>query len=196
MRKTVALPFIGIALASVIAAGCSGTGAYNPNANSTPTPLPSPTIACTTSMFPAGEQVQMVFPQNGGTAVANLQGVVFAVAPNPLPTNWFVYAVTPQGSTEFTNSIAFLAVPTPAPGSTAGSTPTPLPTPSDTPSPGFGANPIYETASIGTFANSTNGPSKFTIFLATASCSPGIAYSTFTTSVNDQPSPSPSPTST
>jgi hypothetical protein len=188
MRKTVALPFIGIALASVIAAGCSGTGAYNPNANSTPTPLPSPTIACTTSMFPAGEQVQMVFPQNGGTAVANLQGVVFAVSPNPLPTNWFVYAQTPQGSTEFTNSIGFLAVPTPS----ASVTPTPLPTPSDTPSPGLGANPIFETASIGTFANN----SKFTIFLATAACSPGIAYSTFTTSVNDQPSPSPSPTST
>jgi hypothetical protein len=192
MRKTVALPFIGIALASVIAAGCSGTGAYNPNANSTPTPLPSPTIACTTSMFPAGEQVQMVFPQNGGTAVANLQGVVFAVAPNPLPTNWFVYATFGTQSTEFTNSIAFLAVPTPS----ASATPTPLPTPSDMPSPSLGPNPIYETASIGTFANSTGGASKFTIFLATASCSPGIAYSTFTTSVNDQPSPSPSPTST
>ncbi len=131
MRKTVALPFIGIALASVIAAGCSGTGAYNPNANSTPTPLPSPTIACTTSMFPAGEQVQMVFPQHGGTAVANLQGVVFAVSPNPLPTNWFVYAQTPQADRRNSRTrSAFLAVPTPS----ASATPTPLPTPSDTPS--------------------------------------------------------------
>jgi|GEM_PF-3204318 hypothetical protein len=192
MRKTVALPFIAIALASVIAAGCSGTNLYNPNANSTPTPLPSPTISCSPSMFPAGEQVQMVFPQNGGVNVANLQGVVFAVSPSPLPTNWYIYAATPgygTGSTLGTSSIAFLAVPSPAPGSTAGSTPTPLPTPSDTPA--F-ANPIYESASIGTFANS----SKFTIYLASTTCSPGIAYSTFTTNATDLPSPSPTPTST
>ncbi len=189
MRKTVALPFIAIALASVIAAGCSGTGAYNPNANSTPTPLPSPTISCTPSLFPAGEQVQMVFPPQNGSNVANLQGVVFAMSPNPLPTNWYIYAKTPTGSTQGTSSIAFLALPSPAPGSTAGATPTPLPTPSDTPN--F-ANPIYESASIGTFANNTT----FTIYLASTTCSPGIAYSTFTTNITDLPSPSPTPTST
>jgi hypothetical protein len=76
------------------------------------------------------------------------------------------------------------------PGSTAGSTPTPLPVPSDTP---LFPNPIYETASIGTFANNNT---KFTIFLANTSCSPGIAESTFTTNLTDLPSPSPTPTST
>ena len=190
MRKTVALPFIAIALASVIAAGCSGTGAYNPNANATPTPLPSPTISCVPSMFPAGEQVQMVFPQNGSINAPNLEGVVFAVSPNPLPTNWYIYAVSTFGSTQNTSSIAFLAVPSPAPGSTAGSTPTPLPTPSDT---AAFANPIYESASIGTFANNNT---KFTIYLANTTCSPGIAESTFTTNITDLPSPSPTPTST
>jgi|ERR1700677_2525708 hypothetical protein len=190
MRKTIALPFIGIALASVIVAGCSGTSLFNPNANGTPTPLPSPTISCAPSMFPTGEQVQMVFPQNGGINQPNLEGVVFAVSPNPLPTNWFIYAVSSFGSTQSTTSIAFLATPVPVPGSTAGSTPTPLPVPSDTP---LFPNPIYETASIGTFANNNT---KFTIFLANTSCSPGIAESTFTTNLTDLPSPSPTPTST
>jgi hypothetical protein len=187
MRKTVALPFIAIALASVIAAGCSGTGAYNPNANSTPTPFPVPTISCVPSMFPAGEQVQMVFPQSGLQNQPNLQGVVFAVSPNPLPTSWYIYAQSSNGSTQGTNSIAFLALPSPAAGQTAGATPTPLPTPSDTPN--F-PNPIYETASIGTFAKST----AFTIYLASTTCSPGIQYNTFTTNATDLPSPTPTST--
>jgi hypothetical protein len=188
MRKSVALPFFTIALASVIA-GCSYKLGTNPNPGGTPTPFPSPTISCDPSMFGAGEQVQMVFPQNGQPNVANLQGVVFAVAPNPLPTNWYIYAVSTFGSTQGTSSIGFLAVPSPAPGQTAGATPTPLPTPSDTPN--F-ANPIYESASVGTFANNT----KFAIFLANTTCSPGIAEGFFTTNATDLPSPSPTPTST
>jgi hypothetical protein len=187
MRKTVALPFIAIGLASVIAAGCSGTSAYNPNANSTPTPLPSPTAACA---LPSGETVQMVFPEPGQSNAPNLQGVVFAVSPNPLPTNWYMYASSSFGSTQNTTSIAFLATPVPIPGSTAGSTPTPLPTPSSTP---IVANPIYETASIGNFANMQT---QFTIYLANTNCSPGIAQGIFTTGTTDIPSPSPSPTGT
>jgi hypothetical protein len=134
--------------------------------------------------------VQMVFPQNGGINQPNLEGVVFAVSPNPLPSDWYIYAVSTFGSTQSTTSIAFLATPVPVPGSTAGSTPTPLPVPSDTP---LFPNPIYETASIGTFANNNT---KFTIYLANTSCSPGIAESTFTTNLTDLPSPSPTPTST
>ena len=189
MRKTVALPFIAIALASVIAAGCSGTNAYNPNANSTPTPLPSATGQC---VLPSGETVQMIFPIPSQSQAPNMQGVVFAVSPNPLPTNWYMYASSSFGSTQFTNSIAFLATPGPAPGSTAGSTPTPLPTPSAAP---IVANPIYETASIGNFA-ATTPVTTFTIFLANTSCGQGIAQGSFTTGTTDIPSPSPTPTST
>ena len=187
MRKTVALPFVGLALASIIAAGCSGAGNNQAvTASGTPTPFPSPTASCTP---PPGESIQQVFPQNGSVTAANLQGVVFAVAPNPLPTNWYFYATSPFGSTAGTPSIGFLATPVPVPGSTAGATPTPLPSPSDT--PGF-ANPIYESASIGTFANNT----KFQIFLANTNCFPGLAESSFTTTLTDSPTPTPSPSPT
>jgi hypothetical protein len=186
MRKTVALPFLGLALAATVAAGCSGNGNTAAVASGTPTPFPSPTASCTP---PANESVQQVFPQNGSVTAANLQGVVFAVAPNPLPTNWYVYATSAFGTTAGTQSIAFLATPVPVPGSTAGSTPTPLPTPSDTPA--F-ANPIYESASIGNFANNT----KFTIYIANTNCFPGLAQSTFTTTLTDSPTPTPTPTAT
>jgi hypothetical protein len=182
MRKTVALPWVALTLAALIAAGCS-SNSYNPaTAFSTPTPFPTPTIACTP---PASESVQMVFPQNGSVTAANLLGVVFAVSPNPLPTNWYVYANSVNGTTSGTSSIAFLATPVPIPGSAAGSTPTPLPTPSDMPT--FAGTPIYESASIGNFANNT----KFTIFLANTNCFPGLAESTFTTTLTDSPTPTP-----
>jgi hypothetical protein len=191
MRKTVALPFIAIALASVIAAGCSGTGGYNPSGNSapTPTPLPSATGQC---VLPAGETVQMIFPIPSQSLAPNQQGVVFAVSPNPLPTNWYMYATSSFGSTQNTNSIAFLGTPAPAPGSTAGSTPTPLPTPSAAP---IVANPIYETASIGIFT-ATNPVTTFSIFLANTTCAQGIAQGSFTTGQTDIPSPTPAPTGT
>jgi len=179
MRKTVALPWVALALASLIAAGCS-SNAYNPaTASSTPTPFPTPTIACTP---PAGESVQMVFPQNGSLTAANLQGVVFAVAPSPLPTNWYVYATSVNGTTAGTSSIAFLATPVAA---ATGSTPTPLPTPSDMPT--FAGTPIYESASIGTFANNTH----FQVFLANTNCFPGLPESAFTTTLTDSPTPTP-----
>ncbi len=186
MRKTVALPFVAIALASIIVAGCSASGNQAVTATGTPTPVPVPSATCTP---PAGYQIQEVFPQKGSTTAANLQGVVFAVAPNPLPTNWYVYATSTYGTTAGTSSIAFLATPVPIPGSTAGSTPTPLPTPSDTPA--F-ANPIYESASLGTFANNTT----FQIYLANPSCFPGLTESSFTTTLNDSPTATPSPTGT
>jgi hypothetical protein len=189
MRKTVALPFAGLALASLLAAGCSGSGAYGTTASTaTPTPFPIPSATCTP---PAGFSVQQVFPQNNSTTAANLQGVVFAVAPGPLPTNWYIYAKSAAGTTAGTASIGFLATPVPVPGSTAGSTPTPLPTPSDAPT--FAPTSfIYETTSIGTFANNT----AFTIFLANTNCFPGLQESTFTTTLHDSPSPTPSPSPT
>jgi hypothetical protein len=187
MRKTVALPFAALALAAVIAAGCSGSGYTAATSTSTPTPTPLPSATCTP---PPGESIQQVFPQNGSTNAANLQGVVFAVSPNPLPTNWYFYATSTFGTTAGTNQIGFLATPVPAPGASAGATATPLPIPSDTP---LFANPIYESASIGKFAN---GMTKFTIFLANTNCFPGITESTFTTSLNDSPTPTPSPVPT
>jgi len=198
MKKSVALPCVLITLASIIA-GCGAAG--NVATSATPTPAPSPTATCTP---PPGYSIQEVFPQQNGQGVANLQGVAFAIgpsplpanasAPSPLPTNWYIYAVSTYGTTYGTTSIAFLATPVPVPGSTAGSTPTPLPTPSDTPSPGFlvNNNYIYETASLGTFANST----QFTIYLANTNCYNGLQESTFTTNVIDQPSATPSPSST
>jgi hypothetical protein len=187
MRKTVALQFAALALASLVAAGCSGSGAYGSSTSTaTPTPFPVPSATCTP---PAGFSVQQVFPQANATGAANLQGVVFAVAPGPLPTNWYVYAKSSFGTTSGTTSIGFLATPVPAPGSTAGAIPTPLPTPSDTPA--FGSF-IYESTSIGTFANNT----AFTIFLANTNCFPGLQESTFTTSLTDSPTPTPVPSST
>jgi hypothetical protein len=188
MRKTVALPFAALALASVIAAGCSGNGYNAATATGTPTPIPTTLPACTPP--PAPEQVQMVFPQNGSTNAANTQGVVFAVSPSPLPTNWYFYATSTFGTTGGTNTIGFLATPSPAPTASGAPTATPLPTPSDTP---LFANPIYETASLGKFAS---GTTKFTIFLANTNCFPGITMSTFTTSLNDSPTPTPTPAPT
>jgi hypothetical protein len=189
MRKTVALPFAGLVLTAILAAGCGGSGNLASTASGTPTPFASPSAACAT---PAGEAIQEVFPQNGATAAANLQGIVIAVAPNPLPTNWFFYVSfnTPSAIT-YPGTIGYFATPVPVPGSTAGSTPTPLPTPSDTPTmaASFGT-PIFESASLGTFANN----SKFTVYAASTTCFPGIQLSSFTTSITDQPTPTPSPT--
>jgi len=194
MRKTVAAPFAALALAALVAAGCSG-GSNNQavTASGTPTPFPIPSSTCTP---PPNEAIQEVFPQNGSITAANLQGVVIAVAPDPLPTSWFFYASFNVASAiTYPSTIGFFATPVPAPGSTAGSTPTPLPTPSDPPT--FAASygtPIYESASLGTFANN----SKFTIYIANTGCFPGIPLSTFTTTLTDSPtatpSPSPSPT--
>jgi hypothetical protein len=197
MKKTASLAFVALGLAALVAAGCSGSGTA---VGTTPTAAPSalPTGQCT---LPPGESVQQVFPQSGASAAPNLQGVVFAVAPNPLPTSWYFYVthvVAGATLTTFgTAQIGFLATPTPSPTASPGASPlpsgTPLPTPSDTPSPAiFGANPLYEIASIGNFANATT----FTTYLANTGCGIGIQESTFTTNVIDQPSPTPTPSPT
>jgi hypothetical protein len=155
-------------------------------------------VACT---VPPGETVKMVFPQNGAQQAPNLQGVVIAVSPAPLPTNWYFYSVSNlYGSTYGTSSIGFFQTPAPASTATAAAsptaTPTPLPTPSD--NPGF-ANPIYEYASNGIFAVSATPPAtqnQITIYLANPNCYPGIPASTFKTATHDIPTPSPTPTST
>ncbi len=208
MKNAVALPWVFLALASLITAGCgSKYNAIAANNYATPTPLPIPTATCTP---PPGYTIQMVFPQSNAPnapVAANLQGVVFAIgpspqpgtgSPSPLPTNWYVYATSPTfgtplnpSSTFNTTSVNFLATPIPAPGSVAGSTPTPLPVPSDSPLPGF-TNFIYETTSIGIFANL----SQWTIYLANSNCYPGLMENTFTTTLTDTPTPTPSPAST
>jgi hypothetical protein len=201
MRKSVALPFVGLALASVIAVGCSGSGITGTTASTAPTPFPSPTASCTPP--PTTTSIQQVFPQNNASAQPNLQGIVIAVAPNPLPTGWFFYVIynattTFSGYSSYPGTIGQpfstpMPVGTPNPSASATASPSPLPTPSDTPN--F-ANPIYESASLGIFANSSPGPSTFTAYLANASCYPGIQLSTFTTATVDTPTATPSPTAT
>jgi hypothetical protein len=151
MRKSTALPFAVLLLAGLVAAaaGCGGQYIGGSTAGATPSPAAVPSTQCGADPFPAGEQVQMVFPQKNQTNQPNLQGIVVAVAPNPLPTG------------------------------------TPLPTPSDTPA--F-ANPIFEVASIGTFANST----QFQVYLASSTCV-GYKLNAFTTASTDLPSPTPTP---
>jgi hypothetical protein len=185
MKNTVAA-FAALAIASIVAAGCSGNG-NSAITTSGPTPIPTPSVACTN---PPGEAIQEVFPQNGATGVANLQGVVIAVAPNPLPTNWFFYAkFGPNQQVTYPQTISgpFLPLATPSPG--ASTTPTPFPTPSDAPSfaPSFGT-PIFEAASFGTFATSA----QFIIFLANTNCFPGLQMSSFTTATVDTPTATPS----
>jgi hypothetical protein len=198
MRNTAVLPlsFLSV-VALALAAGCANGNIAT--AGGAPAPAPSPTQSCSAlfaSQLP-NEAVRMVFPQNGALNAPNIQGVVIAVSPAPLPTNWYFYSSsTIYGSTYGTQSIGFFA--TPAPASTSASpspTPTPLPTPSDTPP--F-PNPIYEWASNGTFAVSvpSAAPNHVTIYLANPSCYPGIAMSSFTTATYDVPSPTPSPSPT
>jgi hypothetical protein len=193
MRNAVALPFVLVALASLVVAGC-GAGGQTAATTAAPTPFPTPTIACTS---PPGYTIQQVFPQNGVTGVANLQGVVFDIGPNPqpggvpspLPTNWYFYVKSAFGTSAFV-SVPFLATPVPQPGASAGATPTPLPTPSDAPSSPTFTNYLQETASIGNFATSTG----FSVFLANTSCYPGLPESTFTTAPTDTPTTVASPT--
>jgi hypothetical protein len=196
MRKSVALPFIGLTLASVIAVGCSGSGGLTGTTASTaPTPFPSPTASCTPPA--TTPMIQEVFPRNLATAEPNLEGIVIAVAPNPLPTGWFFY-VNYNGVSSYPGTLGQpfstpMPLGTPNPSASATASPSPLPTPSDTAN--F-ASPIYESASIGVFANSSPGPSQFTVYLANASCYPGITLSTFTTATVDTPTATPTATST
>lgn len=186
MRKTTALPlaFLGV-IAIALATGCANGNLAT--AGGAPSPAPSPTNACT--MPPGETNIQMVFPQNGAVAAPNLEGIVIAVAPNPLPTNWFFYSSSgAYGSTWGTQSIGFFSTPAPA---SVTPTPSPLPVPSDTP---LFPNPIYESASNGIFANSSPQPNRVTIYLANAGCYPGLPLSTFTTATVDTPTPTPTPT--
>lgn len=178
MKNAVALPGFLLLLLAAIIAGCGS--AQNAAAyNALPTPIPSPTTPCTS---PPGYQIQMVFPQSRASMQPNLLGVVFAVAPSPLPTNWFVYATSTFGSTYGTSSINFLA--------TAAPSATPFPTPSDTP---LFTPAVFESTSIGVFANNNT---TFAILLANSNCYPGVPEGSFTTATIDQPTATPSPAAT
>jgi hypothetical protein len=193
MRNTTALPLAILSLVALAGAvvGCSGSGIGTAAPGATSTPI-VPSATCGPTSLPTGEQVQMVFPQQNGTNQPNLQGIVVAVSPNPLPTDWYFYVTSSLGSTLGTQQIGLLATPSPVPspatGGTAVPTGTPLPTPSDTPA--F-PNPIYEVASIGNFANST----QFQVYLASSTCV-GLKLNAFTTASTDLPTPTPTPAPT
>ncbi len=189
MRKTAVLPLAFLSVvAAALAAGCANGNLATSGA--TPAPVATPSAACTNP--PGVSNIQLVFPQNGSLMAPNLEGIVIAVAPSPLPTNWFFYSKSSQfGSTYGTSSIGFFATPAP---STVTPTPSPLPEPSDTP---LFANPIFESSSNGIFAVSTTGAANnVSIYVATSTCYPGIALGSFTTATVDTPTPTPTPTST
>lgn len=186
MRNTTVLPLAFLSVVALaLAAGCANGNLAT--AGGAPAPAPTPSVAC---VLPAGETVHLVFPIPNQTGAPNLQGIVIAVSPNPLPTNWYFYSISPAGSTFGTQSIGYFATPAPP---TASSSPSPLPTPSA--APGF-ANPIYESASNGIFAVSSPSPSPVEILIADGSCYPGVSLGHFTTATVDTPTPSPTPTST
>jgi hypothetical protein len=178
MRKTAVLPLAFLSVVAIaLAAGCANGNVAAPGGVATA--APSPNVACT--LPPGVTNVQMVFPQPSQTGQPNLQGIVIAVAPNPMPTNWFFYEISGGQS-----SYSFAAEPFSTPNPAASPSASPLPTPSITPS--F-PNPIFESSSIGTFATSTN----FQIYLANSSCYPGISLGAFTTASVDTPTPTPTP---
>jgi hypothetical protein len=179
MKKTVP-HFVFLAAVSIMVAAGVGCGNGQLAVSGGATPFPYPSAACTT---PPGETIQQVFPQNGSVDAPNLEGIVIAAAPNPLPTDWFFYATSIYGTT-YPTSVGILTA------LSAQASPTPLPSPTDTP---VATSFVVETGSNGIFATST----KFTIFLASSTCYPGIAENTFTTSATDSPpTPSPSPAAT
>lgn len=163
MKILNAVPFAALVLSAIIVSGCGGGGAYTAATNATPTPIPSPSGGPCTP--PPGTQFSMVFPQSGPTGVPNNQGIVIAVAPAPLPTNWYVYVVSANNAS-------------PAPPISAGgflqAAPSPLPTPNTLPA--F-ANPSYQLSSNGLFATGT----AFNAYLANTNCFPGISLGSFNT---------------
>jgi hypothetical protein len=181
MRKTAVLPLAFLSVVAIaLAAGCANGNLAT--AGGAPSPAPTPSSSCAPSLT---SNIQLVFPVPGTIGAANLQGIVVAVSPSPLPTNYFFYASQNNVST-YPESISPLATPAPP---TASSSPSPLPTPSATP---LFANPIYESGSIGIFATST----VWTIYIANSSCYPGVAIGSFTTANVDTPTPTPSPSPT
>jgi hypothetical protein len=188
MRKTALLPLAFLSVGAIaVGAGCANGNLAT--SGSTPAPIVQPSVACTNP--PGSPNIQLVFPQNGSVAAPNLEGIVIAVAPSPLPTNWFFYSKSNQYGSTYGISDGVFSTPAP---STVTPTPTPLPVPSDTP---LFPNAIFESSSNGIFAVSTAGaPNTVSIYVANASCYPGIGLGSFTTATVDTPTPTPTPTST
>ena len=160
--KNSLLGFLGaLGAAAVLAAGCGGSGAYSATNVATPTPVPTPSVACT--MLP-GEQVSLVYPPASpvptpsGSVYAG--GIVVAAAPVPLPTNWYVYAVSPLSTS-------------PASGQTMTAPPSPLPTPFT--DPGL-ANETIQYSPNGTFGSAVG---TWNVFVANTSCFPGVQIGSF-----------------
>lgn len=110
-----------------------------------------------TLAFPAPFPAGMASP----AAQSGLQGVVVAVSPQPLPTNWYVY-------------VSASPFPSPAAQGFLTTPPNPLPTPlAVIPFP----NPIYQYSPSSYFATGT----QWTAYLANTSCFPGVNIGTFQT---------------
>lgn len=155
MKNTTAASFAALVVAAAIA-GCAG-GNYA-TAVSTPSPAPTPTVACTS---PPGSSFQLLFPAPGPTVsgiVTNNQGVLVAVAPTALPTNWYGYVSSAAFGVALGDPPAFLTTVLPSPA----------PTPTATP---LIPNATVEYFPFGIFATGNT----WTVFLANSNCFPGIA---------------------
>lgn len=144
---------LALLAAIALAAGCGG-GYGNTNPAPTPTPVPTPTVACT---MPPGTSVALSYPPPVPATTASpfyTTGVIIAVAPSPLPTNWFVYVTSTFSST-------------PAPLATLTSPPSPMP--SNTVDPKLPGE-TFQYSPGGGFGNG----GTFSTFLANANCFPGV----------------------
>ena len=152
-----------LASASILAAGCGGSGAYSAANTATPTPVPTPSVACT---MPPGIGVSLAYPPPGPSPSPSVlpyaQGIIIVASPVPLPTNWYVYAVSNLASPPATSP--------PAIGGTMTSPPSPMPTPFFDPG---NANETFQYSPNGIF--NTNPGAQWTTYIANTNCFPGVA---------------------
>jgi hypothetical protein len=162
MKNSLLSFLAALGLAAVLAAGCGGSGSLTA-ATPTATPVATPSIACT---MPPGESVALAYPPPGPSPSPSFlpyaQGIIIAAAPAPLPTNWYVYAIsnlsTPPAATP------------PAAGGLVTTPPSPFPTPFA--DPGL-ANETFQYSPNGVF--NTNPGSTWTTYVANTNCFPGVA---------------------
>jgi hypothetical protein len=163
MNKSLAGSLAALAL-TALAAGCGNYGTTAPAA----TPIPTPAIACTAPP----QTVALAYPPPGAapTASPNYSGIILAVAPTPLPTDWFAYVqITLASPTPLPSATPFTAF-----DNTPLSTTVPSPLPSLLRDPKL-PNETYEFSSLGAFANSAS----FKVFVRSINCFPGIQVGAF-----------------
>ena len=161
MKNSLLSFLAALGLAAVLAAGCGGSGSLT-SVTATPTPVATPSIACT---MPPGQQVGLAYPPPGPSPdrrSCRTRKGSSSRPPLPLPTNWYVYAIsnlsTPPAATP------------PAAGGLVTTPPSPFPTPfSD---PGF-VNETFQYSPNGVF--NTGPGSQWTTYIANTNCFPGVA---------------------